>query len=406
MATTFLESGTSATQGYEFFTSAGLSPTSEGTIVHTGPRSAKFTAYQTATKAGVYVDAGGRGSFYVYLAAIPGSTVTLWEIKNTANGRALALNILATGALQLAYGGGGTTTGSTILSTATWYRISIAWTITSATVNEFRCWLSGALEITSSNQSTNTEGGTNNLIIGNNAAGASTSIYFSDIYMDNDTGLTLPGDIRVTSKLPGTVNNNTFDTAGGTGAVNERPLSETNYQQHADSAQVTHDYTLQTAATGDVDLTGTTLVARSAWIWARAAATGGTPGIVDNGATTGITIAATSALYTLITDSATYPSNAAGIGMRSMGTADDTFLYECGTLIAYTPADPITVTPGTLSLALTLFAPTVSTPVTVTPSTLALALTTFAPTVTASGGAADPTLIRYIYFTRRRRRSL
>src|SRR3990167_5293320 len=210
MATTFLESGTSATQGYEFFTSAGLSPTSEGTIVHTGPRSAKFTAYQTATKAGVYVDAGGRGSFYVYLAAIPGSTVTLWEIKNTANGRALALNILATGALQLAYGGGGTTIGS-------------------ATVNEFRCWLSGALEITSSNQSTNTEGGTNNLIIGNNAAGASTSIYFSDIYMDNDTGLTLPGDIRVTSKLPGTVNNNTFDTAGGTGAVNERPLSETNY---------------------------------------------------------------------------------------------------------------------------------------------------------------------------------
>src|SRR5207244_5816174 len=55
------------------------------------------------------------------------------------------------------------------------------------------------------------------------------------------------------------------------------------------------------------------------------------------------TLSGTSALYSVITTSASYPSDPAGIGMRS--TVSDllhTILYEAGTLIAFIPKDVIT----------------------------------------------------------------
>jgi hypothetical protein len=87
-----------------------------------------------------------------------------------------------------------------------------------------------------------------------------------------------------------------------------------------------------------VDLTGATLVGRSAWIWAKITVASVAAKIMDNGTEFPITLTTSSALYTHCTTSAGYPSNAAGIGARSSTTAN-TFLYECGTLIAYiTPA--------------------------------------------------------------------
>ena len=80
-------------------------------------------------------------------------------------------------------------------------------------------------------------------------------------------------------------------------------------------------------------------MSRSAWIWAKQlVAVAGTPGITDNGPTTAITLTTASKLYTVLTDSASYPSDVSGIGMRSAGVAADaTDLFECGTLIAYIP---------------------------------------------------------------------
>lgn len=70
----------------------------------------------------------------------------------------------------------------------------------------------------------------------------------------------------------------------------------------------------------------------------------GNPKLHLNGTDYAITLTASNALYTQIVDSASYPSAAAGIGMRSSGTSPDTFLYECGAIIAYTPAvSPIPV---------------------------------------------------------------
>jgi hypothetical protein len=69
------------------------------------------------------------------------------------------------------------------------------------------------------------------------------------------------------------------------------------------------------------------------------AITGGTsvgdPKIMVNGTETSIVLATANALYTKCYDSNQYPSNPAGIGMRSSGTTADTFLYECGVLVAY-----------------------------------------------------------------------
>ena len=69
------------------------------------------------------------------------------------------------------------------------------------------------------------------------------------------------------------------------------------------------------------------------------AVTGGTsvgdPKIMVNGTETSIVLTTSNALYTKCVDSASYPSNAAAIGMRSSGTTADTYMYECGVLVAY-----------------------------------------------------------------------
>jgi hypothetical protein len=88
-----------------------------------------------------------------------------------------------------------------------------------------------------------------------------------------------------------------------------------------------------------------------AWIWAKGAAGGlGTPQIMDNGTESAITLTSSGKLFRVTTTSASYPSDAEGIGMRATATADDAFLYECGTLIVYRTTKLQSVT-GTLSSA-------------------------------------------------------
>jgi len=93
--------------------------------------------------------------------------------------------------------------------------------------------------------------------------------YFAGLYLDDDSSFAYPGDIRVTAKLPASDNTVNFDTTVGTGAVNERPLSVTNGQQHAAATDVQENYTLQAASVGDEDLTGTTIVGYTGWVYAK-----------------------------------------------------------------------------------------------------------------------------------------
>ena len=336
----FLEAGTAATYGIEFWDSTTGSVTSDSGVVHTGPRSLKLSGgVATATRrAWAFPTVAGRVSFYYQLAAVPtDNNNNVIDLQSFFTTPEFSLSIRDTGILRAYTNNMGTQLGSDgpTLATGQWYLIVIAFTITSTTVNEWRVWVDGTLAITGANATLSRDD-----IEDIRLLERTHTAYYSDIYADDSSSLTDPGDIRVTAKLPASVNTGNFDTTGGTGAVNERALSETNYMQHAATTDVQQNYTLQTAAVGDVDIsTGVTLVGRSAWIWAKGAAGGaGTPKIMDNGSESAVVLTSAAKLFTVLTTSASYPSNAAGIGMRSTNDADDTLLYECGTLIAYTPA--------------------------------------------------------------------
>ena len=358
-ATTFLEPGTSAT--YAFGPGYGLwdanisgDYTSSTTQVHGQPRSLRLStgagpAYAWVdTQNGVAVNAGGRGSLYVYFPSVSPAAAAMVVNLNSSGGASthFTLSLSTAGKLTSKWVGGTLVTGATTVTASTWHRVSFAWTWTSTTVNESRVWLDGTLELTKTNDTTSAVALQTLELVADTAAGANFLEYFSDISMDDSSALTDPGDIRVTAKRPAAENTTSFDTAIGTARsatdynnVNERISSLTNGWQHAAISDVQENYTLEAASVGDADLTGTTLVSRCAWIIAKGAAGGaGTPKIMDNGTETAIVLTSAAKTFTVCSDSASYPSNAAGIGMRSTNNADDTFFYEGGTVIAYTPA--------------------------------------------------------------------
>jgi hypothetical protein len=166
--------------------------------------------------------------------------------------------------------------------------------------------------------------------------GANKVCWFDQIYIDDVDDLTDPGPIYMTAKLPAAVNVDDFDTTGGTGAVNERPVNLSNYRQQAGVSQVYQNYTLQAAEVGDVDISDETFIGYMGWAIAKkGSGTGSGVGLTVNGVTTGIDLTTSPALVKAAVLSEDYPSDAAGIGLRSIDGDADTFLYECGAIIAY-----------------------------------------------------------------------
>jgi hypothetical protein len=170
--------------------------------------------------------------------------------------------------------------------------------------------------------------------------------WFDQLYIDDGDDLTDPGSVLVTAKLPATANENNWNTVVGTGAVNERPLDEANHVKHTSPTGARQTYTLQDAATGDVDLTGETLIGYMGWAWAKLGGTdiGDALAFVVNGVTSTAAVAglgATPKLLKVAATDDTYPSDAAGIGMVANDEASDTFLYEAGAVVAYVgPSNP------------------------------------------------------------------
>jgi hypothetical protein len=347
MATKFLESGSAATFDMKFWTSeggAGAATSDAGP-----PRSIKLTNFHQLNKTNVWTPSGnvsqGRVSFRFKMEALPGgqNSVLLLGPCN------IGTEVTSAGVLKYT-APGGTVTGSTI-SASVEYRLSVAWTTdTSQSVNEIRWYLDGVLDGTNSNVLLS-PGGVADIRIsdpGNNS-------FFRDVFADDSNSLADIGDIRVTAKLPASNNVNQFTTAIGANPsnrwtnVNERALSETNGWLDAVNSD-RENYGIEGLSAGDVDLTGKTLVARTAWIWAKGAVGGlGSPKITNNGVDTAIVLTGSPALYTNIVDSASYPAAADTIGMVSAGAADATSLYECGMLIAYIPAGGAATPAGAFS---------------------------------------------------------
>lgn len=280
-----MESGSDATFGLEFWSSKTGS-TSDSTQAKTGPRSVKCDSgagnlAASVGQANVLADAGRRISFWVRFTDLPNSTTSIYTQPPPVGNNHFKLKITSAGVLQLFDGrsaAANTQIGSdgSTLSTGVWYRICIAYTITNGTTNEIRVFLNGSLDISVSNGA-NVGTGTTTLTLGwAQIPGANKVLNLDDVYIDDSSALTDTGDIRVTAKLPNAENVNNFDTAIGNARgttdynnVNERALSETNGWRHDALTVVNENYGIQNAATGDVDLTDATLVARTAWLWAK-----------------------------------------------------------------------------------------------------------------------------------------
>ncbi len=348
MAITLLESGSNATFGTHAWSLGGGSTVSSSTdVTFTGPRVLKIhsgsfvlTILPTSTSA-------GRLTFYFRTTGTWGAQSRMCLIEG--NIIRFALELSTANVLQIHDGsGGGAQIGSngSTLAANTSYRISVGWNLSDSVSTTFniQVYVNGVLDISAIDAGTlNSASVPHRLIIGDVDGAGSTDNYIGNIYADEATDSSDPGDIRITAKLPASNSTNAWNTNIGANPanrwenVNERPLSETNGWEETALAAVEESYGIEASSAGDVDLTGATIVGFGTWVWAKGGAGGlGAPKIVHNGADVAVALTSSPAYYATYTTSATYPAGV--IGMKSAGVLDTTFLYETGVVVAYTPA--------------------------------------------------------------------
>jgi hypothetical protein len=281
MATIFMEPGTDATFGFEFWSStSGTAPTSDSAVKNTGPRSMKFNATAAtsiAKKTGVLADAGRRVSLWANFNTALALTQLL-QIQQAGGSVIGTLRLDASKILNFLDGGGITSkSGSTVLSDSTWYQIVLTYVFTSVSNYTIKVYLNNALELTVTQADfTLTRVTSDTLWLGIIAAVTAT-VNVDDVYIDDSAALTDLGAVRVTAKLPAADNVITWNRIGadpGAGlrfqTVSARALSTANGGQDTGMSQTPHEdsYTLEAASAGDVDISAQTLIARTAWVYA------------------------------------------------------------------------------------------------------------------------------------------
>lgn len=305
---------------------------------------------------GVVADSGSRISFYIYINALPSATASVLALRDGFNGSA-NIKLTSGGVLQLwnastaQIGSNGST-----LSTGTWYRVSLAYTITDTTHNRFELFVNGISDISVTN-ATITTVNADRFYLGNVSANSTLDIRTSDHYVDNSSSLTDTGNIWVTAKRPNASGaSNQFITQIGSGGsgygtghspqVNERALSTTNGWSIQNASTQTEEYSIESAATGDIDISAATIVDYEGWISAKVGSAS-TGNIIVNGATTNKSVTTSYAMYTKIAGSTTYPSGNTAIGIDTNSVNQLFSLAEAGVLIAYIPATPLPTIPTT-----------------------------------------------------------
>ncbi len=362
MATKFLEPGGDATFNAAATTAGGFwQLISNGATVATDfvhgshVKSLKFGAASgdlVRSPSTIITDAGGRISFYVYFAALPTSTATFFQTLTGGNSNIVSVRLTSAGVLQLAQGNTPTQIGSngSTLSTGTWYRISLAFTLTDGTTNEWRLFKNGVLDITVSNATINNTS-SSKCRWGNADVDTTLDTRVSDIYVDDSTALTDPGNIWVTAKRPnanGTTNGFTASgtPSGGTGSgnaqyVSERPLNTSALVSVVAVGATTEEYNIESVSTGDISITGATIVDFVGWVYAKALLSE-TASIVLAGSNSNIALTSTATMFTKVAGSSTYPPRTGtDIGVITDATATTVSLYECGVMVAYIPAPPV-----------------------------------------------------------------
>ena len=354
MATTFIEPGGDSDFGIGLWPSSFASPTVATDFVHGGhQKSLKYgiNAFDQVIANSVVQDSGARISLWIYINALP-SSVGVPIVIDQANGanNVIAFTLTPAGVIQINDNNSVQmgTNGAT-LTTGQWYRISIAYVITSSTVNTFKVWVNGVISNNISNYSLPTVT-SNELVVGNASGDTTFDFRSSDHYVDNSSALTDPGNIWVTAKRPfsngTTIGFTTRIGAGGSGygsghtpQVNERPNSDTNgWSVAAAGSAITEEYNIEGQAVGDINITGSTIIDYMGWVRSKALVSE-TGKIIVNGVSSNIALTSTIAFFTKIAGSTTYPAGTGSdIGEISATTATTVSLYECGIIVAYIPA--------------------------------------------------------------------
>lgn len=352
MTTTFIESGTAATQDTKFYSAMTGTVASATDQAHTGTRSLKLSTGSPAASAtasaptGVLADAGRRWSFW-WLSDTAPAAVTDVVIALTSGGTfVFSIRFNTNRTLQIRPNGPSVVNASTAVSLNAWHRISVGYTITNTTTWRIDLYLDGVFQASATSGTLTTTGTSIFRFSLTSAAGANVNSWYSDVYVDDGSDYSDPGDIRVTAKRPnanGTTNN--FVTQIGSGGsgygtghspqVNERPLSITNGWSVVAVAATTEEYNIESRVTGDVDITRAVIADYAGWVYAKTlnAETGS---VIVNGVSSNISLTTTTTLFTAFAGSTTYPAGTGtDIGMVTTNLATTVSLYECGMLIAY-----------------------------------------------------------------------
>lgn len=358
--TTFLEPGGDATfnssgTGSGGFWSGGGQGVIATDFVHGSHlKSIKYTSgttQQNRTSSNTVSDLGTRLSCYFYFVAYPTAQNTFFACMTVGGASfVVEVRISTAGVVKLFVGGSSTQIGSDgpTLNLSQWYRVSLAYSITSSTYNDFRLFIDGALVSSGTNVTLlNTTSSIS--AIGNSAADATLDFRSSDHYIDNSNSLLDTGDIWVTAKRPnanGTTNGFTTQIGvGGSGygtghspQVNERALSTTNgWSMVGAGAAITEEYNIEGKATGDTNITTGTIIDYMGWVSAKALVAAGA-NIKLNGVSTAISLTTAATVFTKMAGSTTYPAGTGSdIGIITDTTLTTVSLYEAGIIVAYIP---------------------------------------------------------------------
>lgn len=376
---TFLEPGGDATYNVSVKGSGGLwdSGNSYGALalatdfVHgTHTNSAKSKSSSGAyggTAAGTVSGTGGRVSGYFYLNAMPTANagIIMTEGSNN-NSPVIGVLVDSTGVLRARTGATTLLTGGTgaTITTGIWYRISVAFTVTSTTVYTMKVYLNGVLTITVTNSTSLANASPSVVRFGDDVGSAAIDMRFSDCYVDNSSALVdIASDVWVTVKRPvsnGTTNGFTTQVgSGGSGygsghapQVNERPASQTNgWSVVGAGSAATEEYNVEAVNVGDLNITGKTLLGVMGWATCKSVLAE-TVQLILNGTQTGFALSANtlSLAFTTMT-SPVYPAGTGSdIGLVSSTTATTVSLFECGIIIAYNPTVAAAALPSPVNI--------------------------------------------------------
>lgn len=280
----------------------------------------------------------------VVLAGMDGSNHTLFDVALNPKGDRSVF--------RFTDGSGNSFDGITPLFINTWNRLSVSYVLNDVDDLEVKVYVNSIEELSIEQASTGGFSPLFTLLYGwVTSPGIDHLCWFDQIAIDDGDDLSDPGNVLMTAKLPATVNEDEWDTTTGTGAVDERPLSETNLRRHNAATSARQTYTLETADEGDIDISGETLLGYMGWAWARMQSQGDDFFLVLNGVEINRTsqIQVTPSLIKHAVSSSTYPSNAAGVGARTNEEGVDTYLFECGAVVAYEgPTNPALLLPRQL----------------------------------------------------------